>query len=231
MKRDHDKFYLHENNKEIKQSFIEVADAAEMIGFKSIADVGCANGAFPNYLKKRFPEADITGIEYLDILLKKASEDFTGINFVQGNVLDSDSISQKYDVITMLGVLCIFDDYSKVIKNVLSWLNPNGRLILANMISDYDVDVFVKYAPSDKQFSEDKLESGWNILSEKSLSLVSEKNNAKIIFSKKFKLNVELEKKNDVLRSWTEENINGEKDIFNALHIRQPIKIIVIQKS
>ena len=165
------------------------------------------------------------------ILLKKASQDFNGINFVRGNVLDRNSISQKYDVITLLGVLSIFDDYSKVINNVLSWLNPSGRLILHNMISEYDFDVFIKYAPSDKQFSEDKHESGWNILSEKSLSLVAKENNAKIIFSKKFKLNVELKKRNDLIRSWTEKNIYGEKDIFNALHIRQPKKIIVIQKS
>ena len=231
MKRDHDKFYLLQNNKEIKQSFVEVADAAEMISFKSIADVGCANGAFPNYLKKRFPEANVVGIEYLDDLIKKAAIDFPEMNFIQGNVLDKNSIAQKYDVITMLGVLCIFDDYSKVIKNVLSWLNPKGRLILHNMISDYDIDVFVKYKPSGEQFNENKLESGWNILSEKSLSLVAEENNAKIIFSRKFKLNIKLEKRDDIMRSWTEENKYGEKDIFNALHIRQPQKIIVIQKS
>ena len=70
MKRNHDKFYLLQNNKEIKQSFVEVADAAEMNSFKSIADVGCATGAFPNYLKKRFPEANVVGIEYL-VFIKK----------------------------------------------------------------------------------------------------------------------------------------------------------------
>ena len=231
MKRDHDKFYLFESNKEIKQVFVEVADAAEISSFKSIADVGCATGVFPNYLKKRFPEANVVGIEYLNDLIKKAAIDFPEINFIQGNVLDKDSITQKYDVITMLGVLCIFDDYSKVIKNVLSWLNPKGRLILHNMINDYDIDVFVKYNPSGKQFNENKLQSGWNILSEKSLSLVAEENNAKIIFSRKFKLNIKLEKRNDVMRSWTEENKYGEKDIFNALHIKQPQKIIVMQKT
>tara|TARA_B100000401_G_C52665981_1_gene652408 strand:+ start:180 stop:851 length:672 start_codon:yes stop_codon:yes gene_type:complete len=222
---------MDENNKNIKEAFIQVADAAQMIRFQSIADVGCAAGAFPNYLKKRFPEAQVTGIEYLNNLLKKASEDFPEITFIKGNVLDNNSICNKYDVITMLGVFCIFDDYSRVLKNVLSWLNPNGRLILHNMVSDYEIDVFIKYAPSNVEFCEDKLQSGWNIISKRSLALAAEENNARIIFSKDFKLQLNLEKKNDLLRSWTEKNIYGEKDIFNALHIRQPQKIVVIQKN
>ena len=32
------------------------------------------------------------------------------------------------------------------------------------------------------------------------------------------------------MRSWTEDNIAGNKDIFNALHIKQPFKIAVIEK-
>lgn len=230
MKRDHDKFYLFENNKNVKQSFVEVANAAQMIKFKSIADVGCATGAFPSYLKNRFPDVEVVGIEKLDILLKKATDLFPEITFLKGDVLDKNSVLNKFDVITMLGVLCIFDDYSSVIKNVLSWLRPNGRLILHNMISDYEIDVFIKYSSSKNHFNKTELQSGWNILSQKSLSLAAEENNAKIIFSKKFKIEVDLEKKNDVLRSWTEKNIHGDNDLFNALHIRQPFKIIVIQK-
>ena len=41
---------------------------------------------------------------------------------------------------------------------------------------------------------------------------------------------IDLEQQEDLMRSWTEENILGEKDIFNALHIRQPHKIAVIDK-
>ena len=32
------------------------------------------------------------------------------------------------------------------------------------------------------------------------------------------------------MRSWTEENVAGKKDIFNALHIKQPSKIAVTEK-
>ena len=44
--------------------------------FETIADVGCAAGAFPNYLKARFPNQEIVGIELLDYLRLKAENDF-----------------------------------------------------------------------------------------------------------------------------------------------------------
>jgi trans-aconitate methyltransferase len=69
MKRTADEFYLFENSLEIKQSFLEVADEIELENFSTIADIGCATGAFPNYLKFRFPSAAVIGIEYLDSLL------------------------------------------------------------------------------------------------------------------------------------------------------------------
>ena len=81
MKRTHDEFYLLENSQHVKQSFVEVADEIEQQSFLSVADVGCAAGAFPNYLKERFSSADVTGIEYLQSLLSKAKSDFHTYNF------------------------------------------------------------------------------------------------------------------------------------------------------
>jgi len=230
MKRTHDNFYLDENNKKVKDSFVAVADVISRKKFSSIADVGCAIGAFPSYLKKRFPSSDIEGIEYLDSLLNKALADFPEISFSKGNVLDKKSVTKKFDVITMLGVLGIFDDYHAVLKNVLSWLNPKGRLILHNLINEYDIDVFVKYKTSNDNYIETDLESGWNIISKKSLELFAEKNNAKLVSCEDFSISVDLHKQKDVMRSWTENNLSGSKDLYNALHIRQPYKIAVIEK-
>ena len=59
MKRTHDQFYLQEDSLTVKQSFIEVADEIESYSPVSIADVGCATGAFPNYLSKRFQTSKV----------------------------------------------------------------------------------------------------------------------------------------------------------------------------
>ena len=230
MKRTHDKFYLNENNKNVKESFVAVADVISRQKFSSIADVGCATGAFPHYLKKRFPSSHIEGIEYLDSLLNKAVTDFPNISFSKGNVLDKDSVTKKFDVITMLGVLELFDDCHTVLRNVLSWLNPKGRLILNNLINEYDIDVFIKYRPSSDNYIETELESGWNIISKKSLELFTKQNNSRLVSCEDFSISVDLPKQRDVMRSWTETNLSGSKDIFNALHIRQPFKIVVIEK-
>ncbi len=230
MKRKHDNLYLNENNKRVKESFVKVADVISRQKFSSLADVGCATGAFPYYLKTRFPSSNIEGIEYLDTLLTKALEDFPEIPFSKGNVLDKKSVTKKFDVITMLGVLTIFDDYNTILKNVLSWLNPKGRLILHNLINEYDIDVFIKYKKSSKSYIEKDLESGWNIISKKSLELFADTNNAKLISCEDFSIGVDLPKQKDVMRSWTENNSSGAKDLYNALHIRQPYKIVVIEK-
>ena len=107
----------------------------------------------------------------------------------------------------MLGVLCIFDDYKLVIENILGWLNPGGRLILHNMVSEFDIDIIIKYKNSSLEANLDSYESGWNVISEKSLSLVAVANNAEVVSSKPFHLQVDLLKADDVMRSWTEKNI------------------------
>ena len=137
MKRTHDNIYLNEDNRKVKDSFVAVANKIAEKPFSMIADVGCATGAFPAYLKEKFPKNKIVGIEYLKNLLNKAERDFPNVRFLQGDVTIKSSVQEQFDVITMLGVLCIFDDYASVLANVLSWLKPRGRLILHNMVSEF----------------------------------------------------------------------------------------------
>ena len=99
------------------------------------------------------------------------------------------------------------------------------------MISKFDYDIFVKYASStERAFSSRELESGWNIISEKSLKFISVGHNAKLISCEKFTISTDLQPQGDVMRSWTEKNAMGNREIFNATHLRQPHKIAVIEK-
>lgn len=216
----------------IRDSWITVADAIGNNFNKSIADVGCATGEFAAYLEQRFPSANIVGIEYLASLRLKAVENNKSIRFINGDVTEKTSVNEKFDTITMMGVLCIFDNYEQVIHNVISWLKPKGRLILFNMISEYDIDVFIKYIPSSANYKEDNLKNGWNIISEKSLQLVCEKNFAELRTVNPFTIGLDIKQKNDdLMRSWTEKDGNNIRQIYNATHIKQPFKLAIIEKK
>lgn len=231
MLRNHDAFYLNEDNTNVKESFIRVADKLPDGFSGSICDIGCATGAFPAYLTKRFAEARVTGLEIRHDLLEKAKSDFAFVNFLPGDITNPKTIDRTYDVITMLGVLCIFDDYQKIIKNAANCLNAKGLLILHNMVSEFDIDVFVKYRKSSAIFDEEQLESGWNIISRNSLVAAAELSGLQLLEIDDFKLSVDLlPTTHDALRSWTEKNALGEREIFNGLHLRQPQKVVVFQK-
>ena len=146
-------------------------------------------------------------------------------------MLDRHSIEKQFDIVTLAGVLCIFDDYHSVLANTLSWVKPGGKLILHNMVSEYDYDIFIKYSPSQLYFDESSLENGWNIISQKSLRLVVEKNDAVISSLDVFNIRSEISKDPaDAMRSWTEKNQLNGLDIYNALHIRQPQMIAIIDR-
>ena len=228
---DQFQFYLNESNQEVKQSFVKLADIIEFKRFSTLLDVGCATGAFPSYVSQRFPNSKVTGIDNNEDFIKKALEDFPDISFQIGDVFDRNSIKTEFDVVTMLGVLGIFDDYSRVLSNALSWVKPKGRLVIHNMVSQYDIDVFIKYKPSSHQSENAEFKTGWNIISQKSLEMVALQNGAKLIYSEPFRLEVNLSQQKDVMRSWTEVNSEGSNDLFNALHVRQPQRIVVIEKD
>jgi len=224
--------YLGEDANTVKDSFVAVADALGDDFDGTLADVGCAAGAFPNYLSRRLPGAKITGMEYLDETVEAARKSFPEIAFIQGDVTIRQSVTEKFDAITMLGVLGIFDDYEHVLANVLSWINPGGRLILHNMINDFDLDVFVKYRRSSMGDSTEAIEVGWNILSKASLRTACEKYDANLTECFPFQIGVDLAPSDDdPIRSWTEKDEFGYREIFNGLHIRQPQKLAVITKN
>ena len=124
-------------------------------------------------------------------LSKEMLEDYAPENSIPivGNLFTHEFNSQQFDAVVFPFILHHTAEGSwtncenrivEAFERAHRWLKPNGKLILHNMISEYDIDVFVKYSPSDDAYKADNLESGWNIISEKSLRLVVEKNSALI---------------------------------------------------
>jgi ubiquinone/menaquinone biosynthesis C-methylase UbiE len=171
----------------------------------------------------------VIGYEYSNELLSTAKTKYPNIEF---NKLDVRNIHQlppkSLDIITMSGVLNIFDDYETIMKNCMTWIKPGGRILIFNMFNPFDLDVFIKYKHAHEPFSTE-LESGWNIVSQNSISKVIENFGSYKFEFKEFKISVDLlTHKSDQVRSWTEKNELGQRFIINGLNIKQPMYLLKI---
>lgn len=213
-----------------KQAFVQVADAIEKCipdqeNPVSIVDFGCAAGAFPGYLSKRFPGALVTGCDHVHELVCLCRKRFPGLDFREASILDRNSLPDEYaDILTVLGVISIFDDIEPIIDNLSRWLKPGGRLYLHDMFNPYDVDVFVKYRRSSGQVHDKgELVSGWNITSQLTLERLLKSRGCKQVSFEKFSISVDLiGDPGDPLRSWTEFLVDGSRQIVNATCLKQP---------
>jgi SAM-dependent methyltransferase len=227
--RTHDNFYLDiDPHAPPKESFIQVGDLiSNWIGEKSevltIADIGCATGAFLNYLHSRFQKHNLVGYEYLESLVGAGQKNYPYIKIRQGSISDRGIIAPaSIDVLTLLGVISIFDDIEPLIKNFSLWIKPGGRLLVHGMFNPLDVDVFVKYRAS-VDHNSGPYQAGWNIISQKTVSTLLLKYGAKRIHFHEFKMSVDLEgDPHDPLRSWTEKLSDGNRQIVNATCLKQP---------
>ncbi len=238
--RSHDQFYAEEKSEKIKESFKVARNLIQ--DFKtnyekslSIADIGCAIGTFPNYLKKSFPNDNIFAYEYLDCCIKTGNKLYPNLNIQKVNILQKDSINfETHDIITCFGVLSIFDDVSIPVQNLLNWTKKGGKILIFGLFNPYEIDVQIKYRNTPKLIAEnqkDFLESGWNILSHNTIKKTLLSYGGKNIKFHEFKIGVDIEKNlSDPVRSWTEMLENGSRIIVNGLCINQPQYFVECEK-
>ena len=232
-KRTHDSFYLQEKpNMPPKESFkfIENLIRQDSLKTQRILDIGCANGAFPNYLKKSFPNYEIEGMELLKELVLKAQESYPHVKFFQGSVLSRPKkfMISNYDSITALGLISIFDNLDEVFKNIMMMVKPGGKIYIHGMFNRYDLDVFIKYRKSSSH-KLNYVESGWNIVSFATCERILEKLGAAKVELHDFNLEIDLARKDyDEVRSWTVKLEDGQRIITNGLCLIQPQAVLEI---
>ena len=177
---------------------------AENTLFDNCLDIGCAGGNFIYYLKEKNPQCEFHGIDPILKLITKAKKNVTNCKFYKKSVLKPSSFSPKvYDKIFMVGVHPIFDDFTKPLKNIISWTKPKGEIYICDMFNPFPVDVFIYYRMS-KDIKKNKLESGWNNFSIETFSNYLKKIKKVKSFSfTKFDMPFDLKKQKDPARSWT----------------------------
>lgn len=228
--RTHDKFYLSEDRKEQPKEYFKfiVKVAGKLLEKDNITaiDVGCATGDFVYFLKKNFPNLQLSGMDIDYELLEKAQSEVDDVNFFQGSIADA-KLPSLYDVIFINGVHSIFDDF-EWLDNLLSSLEGNGSLYIFGLFNPEDLDVLIKSRPAG---TSDKWETGWNLYSKKTaLSYVEKRGFSGTFFD--FELGIDLKKnESDPLRSWTEKMIDGRRIIVNGLQLVNTLSLMEVKRK
>lgn len=133
---------------------------------------------------------------------------------------------KHYDIITMLGVLSIFDNYEDIIDNMLTMCD--NTLYIFGIFNPKDVDVLIK-ARNANVPDLDCWESGWNYISKYSIEKYCSSRNLKCEFIP-FYIDIDIpENIKDPFRSWTINMENNKKMVINGIQIVHHFYLVKIK--
>lgn len=227
--RTHDELYLKENFKDNPKEyykFISKYISSFIHENMKILDIGCASGDFLYFLQEQYPNCNYTGIEIMKTLIEEGKKRGSGVEFINADIYEGHNLPKnKYDMIFMLGVHSIFDDYKKLLDNIFNLIKEQGRIIIFGIFNKYDLDVIMRVRASD---NDGAWESGWNVFSCKSIGNYLEENGKQYRFIP-FELSIDIEKhKDDPLRSWSERLENGRRLVISGAQIVHEFYVLEI---
>lgn len=149
-------FYQTENRCKVKSSFVWLADIIEKNNSIhegiSLCDVGCAAGDFLLYMKGRFQINQLTGIDCNDKVLESAHRNCPISKLICADISDENfnekhntDLPEKFDLVTFMGTLYLFEDFRLPVQNLLSLVKDNGVTYIFGNFNQYGIDVAYKY--------------------------------------------------------------------------------------
>lgn len=109
----------------------------------TILDIGTGSGCIPITLKKEIPNAQVSAIDIsekaLEIARKNASDNQVEVNFIHRNILETESLDEKYDVIVSNPPYVRNLEKQEIKRNVLDY-EPH----LALFVDDSDALLFYR---------------------------------------------------------------------------------------
>ena len=172
------KFIENKRKKNLRMNTINKRKAHQVFSFlknknKRLLDFGCGDGGFLRVCKK-YGMRHLSGIDTRYSQLEKKN----GITF--SNNLNNLNINQKFDCITLWGVLEHLNEPTKFLKNILFFLNKNGFILLE---VPYSESVLMEYAVINKKKLDRFLEPGRHLyfFSNKFFKIIAKKLKMKLI--------------------------------------------------
>ena len=213
-----------------KITSIIISDLRESQPGVKLLDVGCGTGEFIYHVKNSHPNIECEGLEYLPELCSKANA-ILGECVKKASVLQASSVEkEKFDYITFLNTHMIFDDLKPVLRNLLLWTKPGGKIIIAGPFNPDPVDVWVRYKKSKSK--ENSLQHGWNIISQETVgNLLTEILGEQAFQFHDYRIPIDVPRDpTDCLRQRTLKDEDGNRWLTNGLSQLVQMKILEINK-
>jgi SAM-dependent methyltransferase len=214
---------FYEEPKEYFRLVLSTIEAA-FPRLESLMDVGCANGSFLFHAHNKFKGACLFGVEPVSDLAEIAREN-NQINVFCTSLFEMPE-KQKYQVITMLGVLGIFFDVVDVLKKLKCLLKEDGAIFIFSPFNEEDIDVILNYRRA--PFGE--WESGHNLFSKCTLEAVAKELGMSCDWID-FEMSKPILKTDDPMRSWTEPFRKSENHLIYGTGMLSTMKLLIVRQS
>ena len=182
----------------------------------TLLDVGCATGDFIELISTTFPHVSIFGLEQDSDYVKYARDRDLNACIYNGSILDPlNDFKNKFDVITVFGVVQQFDDLEITFRNLASWMRVGGKVLVFSHFNPYPIDVFIKYRQVNTGTKEE-IQGGWNVHSLVKIEELSSEFGFKHQFIE-FQIRSEILAQENKVRSWTYYDSEGVLRCKNGL--------------
>ena len=96
-----------------------------------LLDAGCGTGGMLGYVRARFPEAALTGMDFSERALELTGQRNLGATLVQGSTDELPFHDAQFDVVLSIDVIVLHGiDDQKALREMYRVLRPGGQLIM-----------------------------------------------------------------------------------------------------
>lgn len=193
-----------------------------------LCDVGCASGDFLHYARQCLPQAQLHGTDVLPDLLELTGRKVPGTALATADLQRGEMPFAQMDLITVIGVIQIFDDPGDAIRACINALAPGGCLALVGPFNAWPIDVITRY----RRAGSAAWELGWNIHALGTVeAIVGQHGQAQVEAVHSFTMPFALAPRaDDPMRTWTFADADGQLLLRNGASQLIDIRFVLIRK-
>ena len=192
-----------------------------------LLDIGCANGTFLKNFHKKFRRFVSTGVDTSkNMILLANKKKIKNSNFLNKDFMKL-NIKNKFDIVVASGVLAFYDDFSKPLNKMISFLKSKSYLFIFGTFNSNNIDTLIKFR---NNYTKSKWEKGLNSFSVETISNFLNKKKIDYKFQK-FYIPFNLGKKKNPIISYTLNTLKNGKIILNGANIKMELFFLIIKKK